>query len=113
MAALTIIDAVIAGVNAPTLGAAASGGDTVALGPDVVLLHVKNTNGATRRVVVDSLINCNQGSDHNIDVTVPATTGDMWIAINPTNRFKNSSGVGDISYPDGVSGVTIAAMKIA
>jgi hypothetical protein len=95
---------------APTYAAAAGGGDKFTPG-DNVFLHVKNTNGATRTVTVDSKVLSNFGTDVNLAVVIPATTGDMMIGPLTAQRFMGSDGFGDISY-DAVTGVTIAVVRL-
>jgi hypothetical protein len=90
---------------------AASGGDTFEPDPRTFLFY-RNTNAATRRVVVvvPGLIYGQALTD--VTVTVPATTGEKLIGpldyglANPTTRRV------DITYPDGVTGVTVAAVRI-
>lgn len=94
---------------APTYGAAAGGGDKFTPG-DRTFLHVKNTGGATRTVTIDSKVLSSWGTDVNLAVVIPATTGDMMIGPLPAQRFAGSDGFGDISY-DAVTGVTIAVVS--
>jgi hypothetical protein len=95
---------------APTYGAAAGGGDKFTPG-DNVFLHVKNTNAATRTVTVDSKVVSNFGTDVNLAVVVPATTGDVMIGPLPAQRFMGSDGFGDLSY-DAVTNLTIAVVRL-
>lgn len=86
-----------------------------AVGPDTftndgrTFLHVKNTNAATRTVTVDSTKLCDQGFDHNQDVVIPATTGDVMIGPFATARF---GALVTVTY-SAVAGVTIAAFKLS
>jgi hypothetical protein len=53
-------------------------------------LHVKNGNAAICTVTIDSVTPCDQGSDHDLVVAVPATTGDRMIGPLPMKRFGAS-----------------------
>jgi len=108
MAALTVNQVTTAGINTPALVAAGAGGDTFVNNGRTAIL-VKNTNVATRRVVVDAKRACEYGVDHDTSTVVPATTGDMQIGPFPADRYGN---VCDVSYPDGVTGVTIAVISV-
>jgi hypothetical protein len=95
----------------PQFAPAAAGGDTFDPDPRTFLFY-RNTNAATRRVVVavPGLIYGQALTD--VTVTVPATTGEKLVGpldhalANPTSRRV------DITYPDGVTGVTVAAVRI-
>ena len=86
-----------------------------AVGPDTFVndgrtyLHVKNTNGATRTVTIDSTRSCDQGFDHDVAVVIPATTGDELIGPFPTARFGTTC---TVTY-SAVTGVTVAAFKLS
>lgn len=95
----------------PTFTDAASGGDTFE--PDMrVFLLYRNTNAATRRVVVVVPGTLYGQALVDVTVTVPATTGEKLIGpldhalANPTTRRV------DVTYPDGVVGVTVAPIRI-
>jgi len=109
MATLTVANVNHTG-NAPTLVAVAAGGDQFA-NDGHTFLYVKNTNGASRDVTVDSVSTCSQGSDHNIVVTVPATTGERLFGPFPTSRFNDANGMAQITY-EADSGVTIQALRL-
>ncbi len=93
-----------------SLAAAAAAGDQFA-NDGRIFLHVKNSNGASRDVTINSQNNCNQGFDHNITVTVPATTGDKMIGPFPPGRFDDGSGFVQVTY-ESDAGVTIAAIRL-
>ena len=95
---------------APTYASCAGGGDKFTPG-DNVFLHVKNTNGSTRTVTVESKVLSNYGTDVNVAVVVAATTGDVMIGPLPSQRFAGSDGLGDLSY-DAVTGLTIAVVRL-
>lgn len=95
--------------TAPTYGAAAAADKFTP--SDTTFLHVKNTNAATRDVTIDSKVTSNYGTDVNLVVTVPATTGDMLIGPLPAQRFAGTDGLGDITY-SAIAGVTIAVIRL-
>src|SRR5689334_3517500 len=101
MATLATQQISLAGVT-ETFASCAGGGDKFTPG-DRTFLHVKNTNGATRTVTIDSKVLSNYGTDVNVAVVVPATTGDVLIGPLPAQRFAGSDGLGDLSY-DAVTG---------
>ena len=109
MATLTIQTIDHTGV-AESLVAAAAAGDQFA-NDGRIFIHVLNTNGASRDVTINSQSNCNQGFDHNIVVTVPATTGDMMIGPFPPSRFDDGGGFVQVTY-EAETGVTIAAIRL-
>jgi hypothetical protein len=86
-----------------------------AVGPDTftndgrTFLQVKNTNGSSRTVTIDSTRACDQGFDHDQVVTIPATTGDELIGPFPTARFGTTV---TVTY-SAVAGVTVAAFKLS
>lgn len=84
----------------PTFAAGASGGDRSPVG-DNVYLHFKNTSGGSITVTVDSVTPCNYGSDHDLSVAVPATTGEKIVGPLPASRFASAS--------DGLAAVTYSA----
>lgn len=95
----------------PVFTAPAAGGDTFEPDPRVFLFY-RNTNAATRRVVVTVPGLWFGQALTDVTVTIPATTGEKLIGpldhglANPTTRQV------DITYPDGVAGVTVAAVRI-
>ena len=95
---------------AEALAAAAAAGDQFA-NDGRIFLHVKNVNAASRDVTINSQNNCSQGFDHDITVTVPATTGDKMIGPFPPGRFDDSGGFVQVTYESEV-GVTVAAIRL-
>jgi hypothetical protein len=95
---------------APTYAAAAGGGDKFQPGT-TVFLHVKNGSGAPITVTVDSKTPSSYGDDVNIEVAVPATTGERMIGPFNPSRFSGSDGLADISY-SGVTSLTIAVVRL-
>ncbi len=109
MATLTVQNLNHTGLS-PSFVAVAAGGDQFA-NDGRIYIYVKNTNGATRDVTIDSGVNCNQGFDHNIVVTVPATTGEKLIGPFPMSRFNDATAMVQITY-EADAGVTIAAIRL-
>ena len=109
MATLTVADINHTGLT-PAFVSVAAGGDQFA-NDGHIFLYVKNTNAASRDVTVDSQSLCNQGVDHNIVVTVPATTGEKLIGPFPPGRFNDANANVQITYESEV-GVTIQAMRL-
>ena len=110
MAELTRQQISTAGI-VPTLTAAAAAGDTVD-NNGKTFLHVVNANvGDTRTVTINSLVACNQGFDHDIAVTVAASS-EEFIGPFPQDRFNNSAGEIAITYSDSAADITIAAFSV-
>jgi hypothetical protein len=55
---------------------------------------------------------CEQGSDHNVAVTIPATTGEKIVGPFSQERFNDGSGQVGFTY-DGVTSLTVAAFKVS
>lgn len=106
MAALTVYTTDLTG-DSKAYVAASAGGDTMD-NDGRTILHVKNTNAATRTVTVDSTQLCSFGVDHNPAVVVGATTGDEIIGPFSVTRFGSTV---SFSY-DAVTNVTVAAIRV-
>jgi len=76
-----------------------------------IILQFKNTNGATRTVTFNSLKACEQGSDHNVAVTIDATSGNKFVGPFSQERFNDGSGQVGFTY-DVVADLTVAAFKV-
>lgn len=108
MALLTAQSVTQAGL-APTF-AAVSASDTFA-NDGTVVLHVKNAGGSPDTVTVNSIKACDQGSTHNIVVSVPATTGDRMIGPFETARFNDPvTGLATVTHSFTTS-VTVALIR--
>ena len=94
----------------PTLVAAEAGGDEfVNSGRDFI--HIKNGGGAAIDVTINSQVNCNQGVDHDVVVSVPATTGEKFIGPFPKDRFDDAANKVQITY-SAVTSVTIGIVRL-
>lgn len=110
MATLTVQQTDLDGV-VPSYVACAGGGDEF-LNDGKTMLHLKNGSGGALTVTVDSLVNCNQGTDHN-SVTSVGATAEAMIGPFGITRFNDSStGRAAITY-SGVTSLTIAVIKVA
>lgn len=54
---------------------------------------------------------CSHGFSHNVTVTVPATTGNVWVGPFPTDRFNDDDGRLTITWPASVTGLTFYALS--
>lgn len=108
MAQLTVQDIVLAGL-APTYVAAAAGGNNF-INDGRTFLHVKNGGASSINVTIDSVVQCNQGFDHDITVAVPNGGERMIGPFNP-DRFNNSIGRVSVTY-SAVTTVTVAALHL-
>lgn len=110
MATLTV-QQIVATTTAlgPTYASATSTGDDFP-NDGQTFFHVKNTNGSPVNVTINSIKACDQGSDHDIVVSVPATTGDKMIGPFPPSRYNDGNGRVQVTYAS-VTGVTVAAIK--
>lgn len=100
------ITALTASYAAPTTS------DTVAP-DDGLVLHVKNTNAATRDVTV--VVPGTTFGQANGDVveTVPATSGDVFIAIpNDPRLIDPATGLITVTF-EATAGVTVALLKFS
>ena len=109
MATLTPQVIALAGIT-PTLVAAEAGGDEfVNSGRDFI--HIKNGDAAAMDVTVNSQAPCSQGEDHDVVVTVPATSGEKFIGPFPKDRFNDTAGKVQITY-SAVTSVTIGIVRL-
>lgn len=104
MAVLTPLNPGLTGA-AEVFVAASGGGDTFP-NDGHTMLHVKNGGGGSINVTIDSKVPCNQGSDHDIVVAVPAAQERV---IGPFSQDRFGTDV-NITY-SGVATVTVAAVK--
>jgi hypothetical protein len=81
-----------------------------------IMLHVKNNSGQSMNVVVDSLKNCDQGTNHDITVAI-ANGAEKFIGPFSQGRFNDGSGQVGVTYTGaGIGGsdpgATVAALKV-
>lgn len=110
---MAVLTAVVPGPagTAPSFVAAAGGGDRAPCGPKNYL-HVKNASGGAITVTVDSVVPCNYGSDHDLVVSVPATTGERLIGpLSPERYASTSDGLAAITY-SGVTSLTVMVVSL-
>lgn len=110
MATLTVQTSLLTGIT-PSYTAAASGGDEFANDGNT-MLHLKNGGGGSVTVTVNSLVNCNQGVDHNSVTTITAGAEAIIGPFDITRFNAPSTGRAAVTY-SGVSSLTVGAFKIA
>jgi len=109
MAQLAVQRATLAGI-APTYNVTAAAGDTF-FNDGKTYLHIKNANGAaTRTVTINSLVNCDQGVDHNAEIVVPIS-GERVVGPFPRNRFNTAAGLVGMTYTSEAD-LTIAVVSV-
>ena len=74
------------------------------------MLNFVNT-GAEHICTVESQTACSFGGTHDVTVTVPATSGNVWLGPFPTARFNDTTGALTITWGAVVTGVTFAALS--
>jgi len=72
----------------------------------------KNTNGSPRVVTVVAQRACELGTLHDIEITVPATTGDVEVPPVDKRFFADETGLIHVTY-DAVTGLTVAVTRDA
>lgn len=105
---LTVQKLTSAGVT-PTFGAADVTGDKFANNGRQFLV-VKNGGAASTTVTINSQKKCDQGFDHDLEVSV-AASAEKWIGPFDPNRFNDGSGDVNVAYSE-VTSVTVAAVSI-
>lgn len=107
--ALTVQVIAIAGTT-PSYAAAAAAGNYFT-NDGRTFLQVKNAGGGSDcAVTIDSYVACDQGSTHDVSVTVVKTSGDKMIGPFNPKRFNDSSSYVNVGY-DQVTSVTVAAIQ--
>lgn len=109
MAELTPQVIVLAGITPALVAAEAGGDDFVNSGRDFI--HIKNGDASPMDVTINSQVDCNQGVDHDISVTIPASTGEKFIGPFPKDRFNDTAGKIQITY-SAVTSVTIGIVRL-
>lgn len=99
----------LTGLNATHAAANASGSTVVNTGK--TFLSVINADSAAMTITIDSPTACNQGSTHDVAVSVSAGTTQL-IGPFPIGRFNDSDGNLAVTF-SAVDSVTIAALELA
>ena len=73
------------------------------------MFNLRNS-GTEKTITFNAQVNCSYGFDHNLVVTVPATTGDVWVGPFPTSRFNDTDGRVGVTYSS-ETGVTVGALS--
>lgn len=107
--AITSQTIVLAGLK-PTYAAANASGSTI-VNTGRTFLACVNAGSAATTVTVDSLVVCNQGTDHDAVVSVTGATTRM-IGPFPIGRFNDASGNAAVSFSS-VTDLTVAALELA
>lgn len=110
--AITVQQIVITGSGlSPSYAAANVDGNYFANNGQVIL-HFKNS-GTERTVTIDDPTSVNPGNasawDPDVELVVPATTGDKLIGPFPVSRFGS---VVNITYDTTPTGLTVAAVRL-
>lgn len=106
MALLTVQNIVKTGLKATYAAAAVS--DTFP-NNGKTHLHVKNADAGDHTITVNSLVNCNQGTDHDLVIVVTAGEERM-IGVFEPSRFNNAQGLVTVTWED-VTSVTVAVLS--
>lgn len=77
----------------------------------VTMLNFRNADGTDKTATIESLSTCSQGVTHDITVTIPATTGNVWLGNFNTTRFNDANGCLTITWGASVTGVTFSALS--
>lgn len=109
MAALTVQNITLSTSLTPTFANADVAGDSF-INNGRTFLYIRNASGSPITATVDSLVDCSQGFDHDIVITIPAGSEEMCGPFN-VSRFKSTAGVVDVAYSD-VTTVTIAVLAL-
>lgn len=107
MANLTPQVIALAGIT-PSLVSVESADEFVNSGRDFI--HIKNT-GTEATVIVNSQTACNQGTDHDETITIPATSGEKFIGPFPKDRFNDANGKVQLTYGGGGT-LTIGIVRL-
>jgi len=106
---LTVSTITTSGLTPPTYADANAAGNYF-INNGKTFLIVKNASASPIKVTIDSPAYCDQGFQHDVEVTV-AAGAEKWIGPFPTVRFNDSSGDVQITY-DAVTNVTVAVVSI-
>lgn len=95
----------------PTYDPAAAAGDKCATGSGVVL-HVKNAHTAAQDVVLVTPQTVDGLAVADRTISIPATSGSVFIPV--PDLYRNpSDGLCSLTYPLGVTALTVAVLRVA
>ncbi|MDO7487044.1 hypothetical protein Q5O89_16875 [Peribacillus frigoritolerans] len=94
----------------PSFTSAGAGGDSF-VNDERVYLHVKNASASPVTVTINSFTPCSHGFDHDLTISVPATTGERLIGPFQANRFNNDNSMVSVTY-SATASVTVAVIKL-
>jgi hypothetical protein len=109
MAALTVQKIALAASLTPTFASAAAAGDTF-VNDGRTFVYAKNASGSAITITVDSLVNCSQGHDHNITITVPGNSEELCGPF-PPSRFNSAANAVAMTY-SAHTDLTVAAISL-
>lgn len=89
-----------------TAGASATTAGDAFANDGVTILRFTNT-GSEVTATINSQVNCSQGSDHDVTVVIPATTGDVVKGPFAKARFDDANELVQITY-----GTTPTSVKV-
>jgi len=99
----------IAASLTPVFTAAAAAGDSFA-NTGKIFVYFKNANvGVSRIVTIHSQVLCNQGVEHDVTITVPASSEEM-MGFFSMDRFNDASGLVQMTY-DSEADLTLAVVS--
>lgn len=110
MATLTVQNIALTTSLSPTFDAADVAGDEFT-NNGRTFIYIKNGGASPITATVDSLVNCNQGFDHDIAITVPAGGEVLQGPFNPSRFNDGSTGRVSVTYSD-ITSVTVAAIAL-
>lgn len=89
MATLTVSQVTIAGIADAALVASAAGGDQF-INNGKTMLRLRNSAATAGTVTINSLVNCDQGEDH--DVVISVNNEYKLVGPFPMDQFNNATG---------------------
>lgn len=95
----------------PTLAAANADGSKF-INTGKTFIHAKNTNGAIRTITVQAQVGSPPlGTDQDIAVVIPITTGEKIFGPFPKKYYDDSTGYAHMTY-DAVADLTVAVYEL-
>lgn len=109
MAALTVQQIALTGLDAAVAAAAGAAGDTF-INNGRTFIKVTDTGTTAPVVTIASRVTCSRGSTHNVAVTVASGT-ERFIGPFPMDRFNDADGKVSVTY-SAVTDVTVEVFTI-